>query len=350
MPINKGYYPHLDGLRAVAVILVLLVHSGFFAFNIGWIGVPVFFVLSGFLITGILLDNRHSEHYFSTFYLRRILRIFPIYYLVLFFLFAWGLIMNYDVSQFFYYLFYLQSFTISANQQPIFANGLMGHTWSLSVEEIFYLIWPAIVFMISRKNLGRTCFVLIAFSIAFKLYQVKSGTETMALLSVFGNLDCLMTGALLSLYLDKNNFPDLPVKLKLYFLTISLATLLLIISQYVNFDARLRLLFKILLSVSVSWFSFFLIMNLIQSGAKAGFVSKILTNNSVLFLGKISYGIYLYHVPVYEFISSFIFHYHIPLNPVMALLIKISITILIAAISWRLIEKPILRLKNKWQY
>jgi peptidoglycan/LPS O-acetylase OafA/YrhL len=344
------YFPYLDGLRAIAVILVLLVHSDFFIFNTGWIGVPVFFVLSGFLITRILLENKLRENYFKTFYYRRVLRIFPIYYLLLLGCLAWGFFMDFHVSQFFYYFFYLQSFTISRNIQPIFSNGLMGHTWSLSVEEIFYLVWPAIIFIFDKKNITRLCVALSVFSLLFKLYHVSRVAETVAMLSIAGNLDCLMAGALLALYFSVKSGISFTKRHRNWTYFFAALTVFFLTSQYLNLQPGAVLLCRALLSVTISWLTYLLILYLITPGHKILLLRRVFSNVALTYIGKISYGIYLYHIPVYMFISSLLYHYHLVINPVLEFSLDVVLTIAVAVISWQLIEKPILLFKYRLSY
>lgn len=182
-PENKRFYPALDGLRALAVLMVFFEHyeaSKFPALHWGWAGVDVFFVLSGFLITGILYDTRETQHRFRNFYARRTLRIFPLYYAVLLVgvaltpVFHW--LWNPAWILWFCYLgnyarfFYLDS--------PLFARGAvehliaqapyhylpglyLGHFWSLCVEEQFYLVWPLVVYWVrDRVRLRNICAIV----------------------------------------------------------------------------------------------------------------------------------------------------------------------------------------------
>lgn len=346
MGTRLSYIPQLDGLRAIAVLLVLLLHAGFPVFQAGWIGVPVFFTLSGFLITSILLDSKDKPDYFKGFYLRRTLRIFPIYYLTLFAVLAWGLVMHYPVSQFFYYAFYLQSFTIPLDVEPFFCNNMLDHTWSLSVEEIFYLIWPAVVYVINRRNLIWLSVLLCLASLAYKIAQIYIGTEGLALMSLPGSIECLMAGVLLSIYRDASRpaFRSVHKRgIALLFLLVSV----LIVIHYLQLDRRLLFFCKILLSFSVSWLSFFVILYFASSPGSLSSVNRAFSNRRLVYVGKISYGLYLYHFPVYMFVASFFYHYAISIHPIILLLIKLSTTFLIAALSWRFIEKPLLELKKQ---
>jgi len=163
---DAGFVPALDGLRGIAIILVMLHHFTYYRPTSGideqivsvliffWTGVDLFFVLSGFLITGILLDTRGNERYFTSFYARRILRIFPLYYLILFlalvvlpkFPAVHTVLIGQDASvdlppQWPYWL-YLTNFSIADRG---WVHGWVDVAWSLAIEEQFYLIWPLVV-------------------------------------------------------------------------------------------------------------------------------------------------------------------------------------------------------------
>jgi peptidoglycan/LPS O-acetylase OafA/YrhL len=169
---NHILYPALDGLRALAVLMVFVYHYLPGSLNWGWIGVDFFFVLSGFLITGILFDSADQPHRFRIFYIRRTLRIFPVYYLVLLapvllwpvFHWAWHradwmwpvYLGNY--VRFFWPADYLQNHSIYEALQSLRMPWLRlsyDHLWSLAVEEQFYLVWPLVVFTFRGRVLLR---------------------------------------------------------------------------------------------------------------------------------------------------------------------------------------------------
>ena len=175
--LSARHFTSLDGLRGVAFLLVFAHHYGLSA-NItqpfiralgwlaggGWMGVDLFFVLSGFLITGILIDTRDGPHYYRNFYARRALRILPLYYTLLLVLFAltpvWHLKWHWGHLA---YVFYLGNFAglLDGTLNHVLPFITLTHTWSLAVEEQFYLIWPLIVASIaSPRRLVRLCFIL----------------------------------------------------------------------------------------------------------------------------------------------------------------------------------------------
>src|SRR5579884_1024639 len=169
--------PGLDALRGVAILVVMLHHSVQIVplprlQNVaaaGWLGVDLFFVLSGFLITGILLDARDDRRYFRNFYMRRVLRIFPLYYGVL----AANLLLVLTLPHLHRFLHlhaWLWTYTTNikiaiANEYP-FAIGRMrlDHFWTLAVEEHFYLLWPLLVWALNRRALAVVCCLILVAS------------------------------------------------------------------------------------------------------------------------------------------------------------------------------------------
>src|SRR3954466_6828035 len=184
-PMPSGHIATLDGLRGVAILLVMLchflglLHTGnhrldsllHLGFGHGWVGVNLFFVLSGFLITGILLDAKSSPRYFRNFYARRTLRIFPLYYGVLFVCFAILPLFPGSNSADFLALrsrqgwlwTYCTNIKIVLDGDWKFATPLLdlGHFWSLAVEEHFYLVWPLLVFLLPTRALVKACIGVI---------------------------------------------------------------------------------------------------------------------------------------------------------------------------------------------
>ncbi len=205
-----GHIPELDGVRAIAVLMVVSMHlltmdeqsSAAFlrvapqALNVivghGWLGVDLFFVLSGFLITGILLDSRDSPHYFRNFYGRRVLRILPLYFVTI------------AVMACFYPgngTYFALSLAFLANVAPLWGVAVPhgpGVFWSLAVEEHFYLIWPWIIRLFSRRALASACFVIVIAEPILRAIYTSRGMDIYAL-SWF-RFDGLASGALLAIW------------------------------------------------------------------------------------------------------------------------------------------------------
>ena len=182
--------PQLDAVRGIAVLLVLVhntdiypaLHLSLIAAN-GWMGVDLFFVLSGLLITGILLDTKQSDGYFTNFYARRCLRIWPLYYSVLLFMFVIVPILRPSEahtvfearsSPWWAFPIFLQNFLVPI---PTMATGALGVTWSLAVEEQFYLVWPLVVRFFNEAQLRKIAIAVICISPVLRFYLVAASRQ-----------------------------------------------------------------------------------------------------------------------------------------------------------------------------
>ncbi|HEV2276255.1 MAG TPA: acyltransferase, partial [Acidobacteriaceae bacterium] len=208
--------PELDGIRGIAILAVLLSHA---AVHIrpdvhvarilielmipGWSGVELFFALSGFLITGILLRTKRSPNYFSSFYMRRFLRIFPIYYLTLtlgliaavFSPWWHSLMPELEKTRIAFY-FYLQNCPLFWNHlQPL--SGAFGHFWSLAVEEQFYLVWPILIWLLPEKTVFRICCAgfLLALPLRMLLFAKVFGSNFALMQLTTSRVDGLFIGS-----------------------------------------------------------------------------------------------------------------------------------------------------------
>src|SRR3989442_3323272 len=202
--------PQLDAVRGVAILLVILHNTSGKSpalhlqplFGNGWMGVDLFFVLSGLLITGILADTKQSQGYFKNFYARRCLRIWPLYYSLILFIFVLVPFLRpsqapavFDRSSpWWAYPFFLQNFLIPL---PTMATGPLAVTWSLAIEEQFYLVWPWVVRYCSDAQVRRIAIAVICLSPALRFYLSVHHVDLYT--NVFCRLDGLMAGALLAL-------------------------------------------------------------------------------------------------------------------------------------------------------
>jgi peptidoglycan/LPS O-acetylase OafA/YrhL len=334
--------PQLDAIRGLAVLLVLLhntdtypsLHLQVISRN-GWMGVDLFFVLSGLLITGILLDTKQSEGYFGKFYARRCLRIWPLYYSALLFMFVIvPLLRPSDAHTVFEarsqpwwsYPIFLQNFLVPI---PTMATGLLGVTWSLAVEEQFYLVWPLVVWMCNEAQLRKIAIAVICVSPALRYYlslhQVNIYSNT------FCRLDGLMAGALLALVIRSAGF--LPEKfLTGAWITFLVSAPLAFVGE--AFHARwIGFSFIALASVSFVYLALF---------STQKWLHTLLTNRFLVYTGTISYGIYLLQKIPLDAAKAV----HLDQHQFLALPITAAATYALAAISWNLLEKPILGLKR----
>lgn len=216
----SSHLPALDGLRGIAILLVLAYHfvggmahdihdadkAMYYLLRAGWIGVDLFFVLSGFLITGILLDAKGSPAYFRSFYARRILRIFPLYYGFLLVLFVILPLIGAAPDDAGYrqashdqiWLWtYLSNVLIATGGE--WTGFRTEHFWSLAIEEQFYLIWPAIVLLLTRRGLIRACIGLMFVALALRIGTVVAETNNkVPYVLTPTRIDALAMGALLA--------------------------------------------------------------------------------------------------------------------------------------------------------
>jgi peptidoglycan/LPS O-acetylase OafA/YrhL len=334
--------PQLDAVRGLAILIVMLhnislkypvLHSQNL-FSNGWMGVDLFFVLSGFLITGILLDTKQPEGYFKNFYVRRCLRIWPLYYSLLVFMFALVRLLSrseyqavvQQSSPWWAYPLFLQNFLI-----PIPTNGAgpLGVTWSLAIEEQFYLFWPLVVRLCSSTVLRRVAVAEICISPAMRYFL--SLHHVYLYTNVFCRLDGLMAGALLALLVRSKNF--IPSKfLKHAWILLVIATPMAFVAE--AFDARwIVFSFTALASASFIYVSLF-------SGRK--WLQIVMTNRFLVYTGTISYGLYLLHKIPFGIVQTL----HLDRHPFLPLPIILVTSYAIAAISWNLLEKPFLNLKR----
>ncbi|MEO5997819.1 MAG: acyltransferase [Chitinophagaceae bacterium] len=354
------YIKQLDSIRALAVLSVIVEHwlpkeSKINFFVNGSMGVEVFFVLSGFLITGILINNKiKSEEspginkisIFKNFYVRRTLRIFPIYYLAIFFLLIFHEISETNIKpNFIYFLTYTTNFYFYKIQAW---DGIVSHLWSLAVEEQFYIIWPFIILLIPKKYLLHIITLFIAIGLASQHYWAKTEFDNLLVMTCF---DSFGMGALLSWIIIFK-----PQRLNQFYKIIFVLGLL-----------SSGLLIVELVKPMHSWFSDRTLHSIIALWIISYIMEKeqknqlrftfIFNNKFLLFLGKISYGIYLYHfiIPMFtvkylKSINSNITTMESKWSFYVLYAEYFCILLLVSWLSWRLIEKPVLSLKKYFNY
>ena len=334
--------PQLDAVRGIAILLVILHNTSakYHALHLqplfgnGWMGVDLFFVLSGLLITGILADTKHSHGYFKNFYARRCLRIWPLYYSLILFMFVLVPFVRpsqanavFDRSSpWWAYPFFLQNFLIPL---PTMATGPLAVTWSLAIEEQFYLVWPWVVRYCSDAQIRRIAMAVICLSPALRFYLSVHHVDLYT--NVFCRLDGLMAGALLALAVRSDDF--LPSKfIKPAWISLFIAMPLAFLAE--AFDAR-WMVFSLTAAASTS----FVYLSLFSSHK---WLRAAMTNKAIVYTGTISYGLYLLHKIPFDMAQAF----HLDGNPFLMAPVGLVAAYGMAVLSWNLLETPFLRLKR----
>lgn len=371
---NLNYKYELDSIRGFAVLIVCIVHFytvneaallnsnyylgliSFKIFRLGDKGVELFFILSGYLITRILLASKSSSHYFFNFYTRRFLRIFPLYYLVLFLCFV------------IYPLFFdvpAEASDIIDNQWKLWAyisnthfinyvewdvNLFLnfGHFWSLSVEEHFYLVWPFLVFYVPKKHLLKTMVYISIFSLSTwflgKYIEFLSWTSIQYAAS-------LSLGGIVAYYetYDKDKLIKFVNFSRKYFFILVWIFLLFGFLPRSLGDER---------EILIHFYSLFIFLTLLLIAIFNTNKKNIFFNsNFLIFLGKISYGLYVFHAVLRPFFKEYIYYQFLlkfeNINGIILIIaytiISISISILLAWVSWTFFESKILKYKHKFE-
>jgi peptidoglycan/LPS O-acetylase OafA/YrhL len=350
---ERNHMPHLDGLRAGAFLMVALSHwiPDAYQFNIPLgTGVQLFFVLSGFLITGILLRNRPEESgertgsVLKAFYVRRCLRIFPLYYLVLLvcMVFSVGPIRE----TWPWHGAYLSNFYFSFRGDT---SDPYLHFWSLSVEEQFYLLWPLIALTTPRRKL----YILIVGSIIGSLlFRIGAGwywnSQSAARYLTPSCLDALGIGALIACAQHDRGLEGLR-RAKLLSAAVGMAGLVLCVpfsawagSQLMHWIGHtfLIIFYGAVVAQAAEGFS--------------GVPGRILGAGPVMYLGKISYGLYVYHhfapMALAALLAAAGMDASFGLNWIWSLAACLALTLITAMVSWHGFELPFLRLKSKFDY
>jgi peptidoglycan/LPS O-acetylase OafA/YrhL len=351
------YIPQFDGLRGIAILVVLLAHLTYlnsvgFAhfFQYGRTGVDLFFVLSGFLITGILLDTKTSTGYFKNFYARRALRIWPVYYGILFLFFVFlpllfpGHLFFTDRKTWPYFVTYTQNLFFHYERSVP-----LGPTWSLAVEEQYYMLWAPVVFLCGRKSLRNILLGMIVFSFCFRVISFFQGAPNDFVHNfTLCRLEPLAAGGLAAVWLRSDKCT--PVKWArggIIALTVGLAGVALAL---VDWGVQGPIYSYPFLA---SAFAGVLVLSLTANPAST-FVGRLLTQPWLAYTGKISYGVYLIHVPIFmgvDIAARRIWgasHYS-GARQALIVCAAFALVYAVATISWFCFERPILKLKNKFR-
>ncbi|MDP9050911.1 MAG: acyltransferase [Acidobacteriota bacterium] len=370
---RRGHDTALDGIRGLAILLVLLWHWGvplppasrFHSYSValvscGWMGVDVFFALSGFLITGILVDSMDGERPLRNFYVRRVLRIFPLYYGVLLLTFAAALAMRLGgYRKFLLLLFYLQNTGLGVRQDQFGIGPFdFGVYWSLAVEEQFYLMWPMVVFLVrDRRKLLWIALSLSMTALVLRTLLLFSGSSRLNIYCWMPcRMDALLIGGALALAMRSADFDSDLIHKVLRWSGWGVAAWISM------------LLVLVIRNHDLAWFN----SRFMQT---AGFTIIALGAASLIawtqrpgcgsffrmgwlrFFGRYSYGIYilfyLLYAPLYRGLGRDFFGrilHNVTLAKILGILTAEALTVGVAVLSFKFYETPFLKLKRKFEY
>lgn len=369
----SGFQPGLDGVRGLAILLVMGVHfvgdatphnrGEWLAVKLGGyglVGVDLFFVLSGFLITGLLLDSKPYPGYYRNFYARRFLRIFPLYYMVLaaLFLILPRLMtippaLEAARAQQGWLWSYLANFRIAAASD--WSLTYVSHFWSLAIEEHFYLVWPLVVYLVRRETLERLCVAVIVAGLALRVALVLSGVSELSV-SVLTpcRVDTLCTGALLAAYGRRDGGAEallaraVPFALGLAAIIVPLATFGAITRLWIPVIHQVRT------TLNALFFAALTLISLLPAERNA--IARLFQGRVLRVFGKYSYGLYVYHgIIAYRMLElraedrfGAMFGGH-SRGMIVQAVFGVALSLLVSVASYELFEKRFLSLKRYFE-
>ena len=357
----EGHHHSLDGIRALAVMLVIGSHLSFLLgsqsptpwpfvnrlFSGGFIGVDIFFVLSGFLITSLILAEISETEQFSLsrFYARRALRLLPALYFLLAVVFVVSIADGFPIraqwnvtwAALLYIINWFYALPSLHNGSTEIQNNL-GHLWSLAVEEQFYLAWPFLMFIASRRRRLLSWVPVLAtiLVVAVVLRRISLLNEGMSTWDLFlrtdVRLDSILVGSLLAFAYAKFDFEARVLKWAAF---VALGSLFWFMYSGPNNGILFKQGFT-MIAISAA-------LVILASVDSSWWPNKVFGSRLMMFIGRISYGLYLWHFPIFDFLSRHLTDGMKSLRILIALLITLLATLL----SWQFVETPSLRFKNR---
>ena len=372
--VHSRRVPALDGVRGLAILMVLGIHflyakifpqpppsiySITHVLQFGWMGVDLFFVLSGFLITGILVDTKPSSNFFRSFYVRRILRIFPLYYLVMFTALvtlpiqrrvAWLAPAIPDQTSWISFLLYFDNWWMPIT--GIFSTGYLGLFWSLAVEEQVYLFIPLLVFWLKPKSLVRVfvalCFVVLLLRLCIELKMPGSSFDFM---STIPRMDSLLWGGLGALVVRSADVWNRYQSKLPYIALFCTASVLVIDFPLHDFYSRGFYTQSIGFTLIAIGFTALLLL-VYSSSLRAGYLDRTFQFSPLRSIGRYSYGMYVLH-PYVLILFARVFSnrgQRYSLITASAIYFLFNATcFLVAVLSFHGYEKHFLRLKKHFE-
>lgn len=335
------YEPAYDGMRAVAIISVVIYHVSRDYLPGGWAGVDVFFVLSGYLITNILTDefSKTGRISLKNFYMKRVLRLLP----ALLFLYAFILSITFFLPQEKYnnFVSVFISFLYMMNWNrafDLFPQGVLGHTWSLSMEEQFYLVWPPLLLYLVSVSGKLRSFVVFLFIVLISIWRIYLSSKGVDDERIYNGFDTHSDGLLIGCFIalvQKSRMIDIASNtIIIPFLGLGFIFMKVPHHSYFSISMGLGLV-----AIFTAW--------IIIAFEKQILLKKAFSIKPLVYTGKISYGWYLWHYPIWCLVTlniSSIFEKSIYMNSFI-----VMVSYILAIISYHCIEKPFLRLKKNYE-
>jgi peptidoglycan/LPS O-acetylase OafA/YrhL len=352
---SRKHYTALDGLRGVAP------HRGTgwlgYLSSGGWVGVDLFFVLSGFLITGILYDTKESEHFLRNFYARRALRLFPIYFIFI----AVVLLIDRGSGEHSWWLT-MAYLLYGSNMVRFFLPGFRsigmietGHLWSLAVEEQFYMVWPWMVILLaSRRRILRACLYGCAAALILRLALVHLpfASYLFIYLELPTRADALLMGAALAMLVRD---PGFMARVSLPVVRIAGAAAAM---GFLCMSLRLHSFFFGLAPIDTWGMSLTALASscvLLLALQPQSWTNRMLSHRVLRFYGRYSYGIYLFHLAPAKYLVRFVLPYISAqirsglLAGIVYLAVVLAGSTGLAVLSFHFIEEPFLKMKRRFE-
>ena len=335
------YYKELDGLRGFAALTIFFFHflhgqkitgalptAAMKLISFGPTMANLFFVLSGFLITQILLSAKGSDNFFSRYYTRRILRIFPLYYLAsLIYFFGLPLLHHRTLPswdmQWFNWV-HLQNLPLTFR----WPHAGPKYLWSLAVEEHFYMLWPLLVFWCNKRQMI-TCSVVIFLVAVFSRF-ILTQNHYPVFYFTFSTMDALSIGAIAGILNYHNDFPKYKTGIKATAIATGIPTVVL----WLLFFGTKNGTFHTLMPVAINIFYASALCLIVQSG-ESNRVKKLLTSRALMFVGTVSYGLFIFHPLCISFTRRVLSQYDTGLQLTVSLIASIAV----ATLSYFLFER-----------
>jgi peptidoglycan/LPS O-acetylase OafA/YrhL len=364
---GRKYIPYLEGIRGYGFLSVFFVHyfspsqlaqKGTHAYRfwlslqpITFLAVPIFFILSGYLIGNILFETRNREGFFRVFYARRVVRVFPVYYLTLLAVAGFDAYRHFHLdSHFWSYFLFVQNLNPDYLHQ--YNPAVMLHYWSLAVEEQFYLLWPLVVWVFPerRKLIAVASFlILIIYGVRFASPYIFTASEQIRYFSPT-RADAILMGVILALIKHKPIFERMKGWGKWLAVPGILATVVWAFRKgYAwpeSFHGEL---------VMIPWINFTALAVVLAVMEESSWPCRVCSQRWICWFGKRSYSLYIFHyLYIRWFTGTFMPHLanHVPhvFAHVVTNLLALALTIALATLSYHLIEKPTQKIKQAVKY